>query len=75
MGEVLTIAEIESLYRDEWILIADPQTNTSLEVLAGRVLFHSADRDEVYRKAIELKPRSCAMHFTGQIPANAAVVL
>jgi hypothetical protein len=75
MEETLSIEEIESKYPSEWILIVDPITNESLEVLRGQVAWHSKDRDEVYRKAIELRPRRAAYLYTGTIPENTAVVL
>lgn len=75
MDEVLTIAEIESRFTAEWVLVEDPQTNESLAVQSGRVLWHSKDRDEVYRKAVELRPRRFAMLYTGTIPKDTAVVL
>lgn len=73
MNEVLTLAEIESQFPSEWILVEDPQTNEALEVQSGRVLHHSKDRDEVYRKAVELRPKRFAMLYTGTIPESAAV--
>jgi hypothetical protein len=75
MDEVLSIEEIEARYPSEWILIVDPTTNEALEVLRGRVAWHSKDRDEVYRKAIELRPRRAAHLYTGTIPENTAAVL
>jgi hypothetical protein len=41
MNEVLTLAEIESQFPSEWILVEDPQTNEALEVQSGRVLHHA----------------------------------
>ena len=75
MDEILTVAEIESRFVAEWVLVEDPQTNDALEVLSGKVRCHSKDRDEVYRKAVELRPRRFAVLYTGQIPKDAAVVL
>ena len=75
MGDVLTLAEIESRFKSEWVLVEDPQTNESLEVLSGKVRFHSKDRDEVYRRAVELRPKRFAMLYTGTIPKDTAVVL
>ena len=51
MDEILTLSEMESRYPEEWILIDDPETDESLEVVRGRVLFHSSDQGEMYRKA------------------------
>jgi hypothetical protein len=75
VSNVLTLAEIEQLYPSEWILIEDPQTNESLQVEAGRVCFHSKDRDEVYRKLVELRPKHFAVHFSGEIPEDVVVIL
>lgn len=75
MEEVLTIAQIEAQFDSEWILVGDPQTNEALEVQSGKVLWHSKDREEVYRKAVELRPRRSAMLYTGKIPKDTAIVL
>lgn len=75
MNRVLTIAEIEARFQSEWVLIEAPQTNDSLEVQGGIVRFHSKDRDEVYRKAIELHPKRFAMLYTGTMPEDTAIVL
>ena len=75
MDEVLTAAQIETQFGSEWVLIEDSQTDEALEVLCGRVRWHSKDRDEVYRKAVELRARRFAILYTGKIPKDAAVVL
>jgi len=75
MNQILTITEIENQFISEWILVGDPQTNESLEVQKGRVLYHSKDRDEVYRKAVELRPKQFAMLCTEKMPKDTAIVL
>jgi len=75
MSEVLTISQIERQFDSEWVLVEDPQTNQALEVQAGRILWHSKDRDEVYRKAVELRPSRFAMLYTGKMPKDTAIVL
>ena len=75
MSEVLTIEDIYSRYTNQWVLIGDPVTNDSLEVLSGRVLFASPDRDEVYRTAVGLRPARFAIEYTGQMSPDVAVVL
>lgn len=39
------------------------------------MLYHSKDRDEVYRKAISLRPARAAVLYTGAIPEGTAIVL
>jgi len=75
MDDVLTVAQIESQFSSEWVLVEDPETNQALEVQRGRVRWHSKDREEVYRKAVELRPRRFAVLYTGQMPEDTAIVL
>ena len=75
MERVMTIGEIESEFDSEWVLVDEPETNEQLEVLKGKVLHHSKDRDEVYRKAVDLRPRRSAILYTGSIPEGTVVVL
>jgi hypothetical protein len=75
MDKEMTIEEIESQFDSEWVLIEDPKTDEDLKVLGGRVLHHSKDRDEVYRKAVSLRPKRSALIYTGEIPEDTAVVL
>ena len=75
MTREMTLAEIKSEFDSEWILIGDPMTDEALNVLEGKVLCHSKDRDEVYRKAVSLRPKRSAIVYTGQIPEGTAVVL
>jgi len=75
MERVMTISEIESEFDSEWVLVDEPETNEQLEVLKGKVLHHSKDRDEVYRKAVTLRPKRSPILYTGRIPEGTVVVL
>ncbi len=75
MSKEMTIEEIESQFDSEWVLIENPRTDEELKVVGGRVLHHSKDRDEVYRKAVSLRPKRSALIYTGEIPEETAVVL
>ena len=75
MTREMTLTEIKAEFDSEWVLVGDPMTDEALNVLEGRVLHHSKDRDEVYRKAVSLRPRRSAIVYTGQIPEGTAVVL
>jgi hypothetical protein len=75
MDQEMTIEEIELQFESEWVLIEDPHTDDLLQVLGGKVLHHSKDRDEVYRKAVSLRPKRSAIVYTGEIPEETAVVL
>jgi hypothetical protein len=75
MSEVLTIDDIKTRYPAEYVLLGEPQKTDTLELLAGRVLWHGPDREELYRKANELRPKDSAILFTGPMPKNLAVLL
>ena len=75
MDKIFTAAQIEAQFEAEWVLVEDPETNDALEVQSGRVRWHSKDRDEVYRKAVELRPKRFAMLYTGKMPEGTAIVL
>jgi len=75
MSNILSIAEIESQFKSEWVLVEEPKTNEALEVQSGLVRWHSKDRDEVYRKAVELRSKRFAVLYTGTIPKDTAIVL
>ena len=75
MNCLLTIAQIENQFDSEWVLVSDPDTDESLEVHGGIVLWYSFDRAEVYQKAIELRPKRFAVLYTGQLPEDTAVIL
>jgi hypothetical protein len=75
MDTILTLTEIENQFDSEWVLVSDPETDEALEVRGGNVLWHSPDRDEVYQKAIELRPRRFAVLYMGQLPEDVAIIL
>ncbi len=75
MDTIMSVADIEAQFQSEWVLVENPQTDQHLAVQSGQVRYHSKDRDEVYRKAVELRPRRFAMLYTGTIPQDTAIVL
>jgi hypothetical protein len=75
MSDVLTIEEIKSQFPSEWVLIGDPETNESLDVLSGQVLCHSKDRYEFDRKALEFRAKRFAVLYTGTPPEGMGYAL
>jgi hypothetical protein len=74
MDDILTLQEIEAGYAPEWVLIGDPQTDESLRLQAGKVLFHSSDRDAVCRRRWSFH-RVGSLRFLGEHPADVVLVL
>ena len=67
-NEVLSIDEIKACDATDWVLIGEPETDEFQHVRAGTVLFHSPDREEVYRKAIDLRSSHFASRYLGEFP-------
>lgn len=77
MDEVLTIEEIEKRYDGEWVLVGDPELDEHDEVLAGKVLAHSTDRDEAWEQmlALEPRPRHLASLCFVHVPDDMVIIL
>jgi len=75
MDEILTIEDMKARYAPEWVLIVEPVVEDGPRLLAGKVIFHSPHREEVYRKAIELRPGDFAFRFLGEMPEEMEFVL
>lgn len=56
MSEILTFEQIKARYAPDWVLMGDIQTDEDASLVSGRVLFHGADRDEVYNKLADFAP-------------------
>ena len=75
MSEIVSFAEIKEKYDSEWILLEDPEMGDEFIIEGGKILWHSKNRDEVYRKARELKPKHSAVIYTGKTPRDMVIVL
>ena len=75
MADVMTLSVINEKFEAEWVLLEDPELDENREIVKGRVLFHSKNRDEVDHEMLTLRPRHGATVYTGSIPSDAAVVL
>ena len=75
MKKVFTMKELEALYSGEWVLLVNPKHIERLEALRGELVFHSKDRDEVYKEAHKQKDAHTAIFYVGELPKDLVVVL
>jgi len=75
MKKVLTMKQIEARYSGEWILLVNPERDRQSEIARGRLVFHSKDRSEVYREALERKDEHTAVLYVGKLPEDLVAVL
>ena len=73
--EILTLEEIKQRYPHEWVLIVEPEIDKYLNVIRGKVLAHSPDRDEAYSQFPLRQGKPVAIEYTGPIPDNLVVML
>ena len=71
----MTYEQIKARFDSEWVLIGAPDTDETLNVRSGDMLHHSKDREEVYRRALALRPARAAVLYTGTIPEGTAIVV
>ena len=68
MSKKLTWAEINELYRDEWVELIDYEWDeTEPDPKSGRVRVHSKDRKEFEKLIRQDSPEDSALVFVGKI--------
>ncbi len=67
--------DIAEKYKDEWVLLENIKVDKDFRIKEGKVLSHSADKNEIYNKIVELRPKRFAVEYTGKVPEDLAVVL
>jgi hypothetical protein len=76
MSDTMTMEEIQARFDREWVLLADPEWTEATDITAGKVLFHSSDHDEVWRRAQELPaPVHIAVLYIGRPPEDVVPML
>jgi hypothetical protein len=75
VNDVQTVEEIRARFDSEWVLLGDLVADPSPHVHAGRVLFQSKDRDEVYEQMRLLGGGFCAIVYTGTFLPDMAILL
>ena len=71
----LTMDEIESRFPSEWVLLEDTELTPEQEIVRGKVVWHSKDRDEIHAKALEIRPRRPALLYAGAPPEDMEYIL
>ena len=75
MKKIFKVKELQALYSGEWVLLVNPKHIDRLERLRGELVFHSKDRNEVYKEAHKRKDAHTAILYVGKLPEDLVVVL
>jgi len=73
--DAMRLEEIKQLYPDEWVLIEFVELDEELKVVEGAVIVHSRNKQEIYKKLLELENEKIAIEFTGDMPEEPAYLL
>jgi hypothetical protein len=68
-------ADIKKNFKNQWVLIEVEKVDESYNLLSGEVLAHSKDKDEIYQKLLEIKPKEFSIEYTGEVPEDLAIVM
>jgi hypothetical protein len=75
MSEIMTFEEIKKNYNGQWVLIAYNETDEDLQVLKGKVIAYSTNKEDIYQ-ALELAgDQPLAIEYMGQVPEDLAFIL
>jgi len=69
------MSEIKSRFPNEWILIENPETDDSMNLIRGRVSAHASERSKLLRPKQFERPMDCAVIYTGTLSSEVAVIL
>lgn len=47
----------------------------NFDIVEGEVLAHSKDKNEIYQKLLQIRPKEFSIEYTGVIPEDIAVVM
>lgn len=71
----MTFEEIEQNYDGQWVLIAYTETDEDLKVVKGKVIAHSANKEDVYQALAEAGEQPLAIEYMGSVPEDLAFIL
>lgn len=71
----MTLEEIKQQYPDQWVLVDFLELDEELKVVEGKVIANSRNKEEIYKKLLELENEKIAIEFTGDMPEEPAYLL
>ena len=75
MSEIMTFEQIEQNYDGQWVLIAYTETDEDLQVVQGKVIAHSINKEDIYQALESAGEQPLAIEYIGQVPEDLAFIL
>ncbi len=70
----MRLSEIKKKYPDQWVLVEYSKLGKDLQVKDGKVLAHTASKEEIYKALLHTKGRNVAIEYCGEIPEDLVVM-
>lgn len=61
----MTLLELQQQYPNEWLLVEYDEVDKNFQVKSGRLLGHSANKDDIYRLLGQATGKNVAIEYTG----------
>ena len=75
MSKIMTFEEIRQNYDGQWVLIAYSETDEELKVVKGKVIAHSANKEDIYQALEKAIEQPLAIEYMGRVPEDLAFIL
>ena len=75
MSKIMTFEEIKQSYDGEWVLIAYTETDEDLQEIKGKVVAHSANKEDIYQALESAKEQAITIEYMGSVPEDLALIL
>ena len=75
MSEIMTFADMKLKYDGEWVLISYIETDENLQVVKGKVLAHSPNKEDIYYALKSIEEQPLAIEYMGEVPEDLAFIL
>lgn len=69
----MTLKEIMKKYKDEWLLIEYSTLDDNLNVVEGKVIAHSPNKEKIYAQLMKTKGKNVAIEYAGKLPEVAVM--
>jgi len=75
MGDtILTWDEIREQYEGQWVLIAYDELDEQLNVVSGKVVASSPNKEEIYQQLLKTKGMDIAIEYAGDTVQDLSVM-
>lgn len=75
MGDtILTWDEIRKQYEGQWVLIAYDELDEQLNVVSGKVVASSPNKEEIYQQLLKTKGMDIAIEYAGDTAQDLSVM-